>query len=226
MIVGKGLVASAFEITKENYLDYVIFASGVSNSKENNNAEYNREKELIIETINQNKNLKFIYFSSISVNVDENKYFEHKLKIENIIKENTSNYIIFRIPQLVGRNGNPNNLVNYIKNCILTGDEITTNNYIERALLDVEDLVMVVDYCKDKTIGETLNLSGIQKIKVFNLCKIIGELLNKTPKIKIVDNIEYNNWDIDNSELINEAIINFNKSNYNLNILKKYLQVY
>jgi UDP-2-acetamido-2,6-beta-L-arabino-hexul-4-ose reductase len=226
MIIGKGLIASAFEITKENYLDCVIFASGVSSSKENNDDEYNREKELIIETIKQNKGLKFIYFSSISVNVDKNKYFEHKLKIENIIKDYTSNYIIFRIPQLVGRNGNPNNLVNHIKNCVLSGDKIITNNYVERALLDVEDLVMIVNYCKDKTINETLNLSSIEKIKVCDLCNLIGELLNKTPIIKIVDNIEYNNWVIDNSELINEAIIGFNKSNYNLNILKKYLQDY
>lgn len=223
MIVGKGLVASAFEMTKENYLDYIIFASGVSNSKENNDNEYNREKELIIETIKQNKGLKFIYFSSVSVNVDKNKYFEHKLKMENIIKEYTSNYIIFRIPQLVGRNGNPNNLVNYIKNCVLTGDNIITNNYIERALLDVEDLVIIVNYCKDKTIGETLHLSGVEKIKVYDLCNLIGELLNKTPIIKIADNIEYNNWVIDNSELINEVIISFDKKNYNLNTLKKYL---
>ena len=224
MIIGKGLIASAFELTKENYLDYIIFASGVSSSRENNDDEYNREKELIIETIKQNKGFKFIYFSSISVNV--NKYFEHKLKMENIIKEYTSNYIIFRIPQVVGRIGNPNNLVNHIKNCILNGNEIMTNNYVERALLDVEDLVMIVNYCKDKTIGETLNLSGIEKIKVYDLCNLIGELLNKKPIIKIVDNIDYNNWVIDNSELINEAIIGFNKSNYNLNILKKYLHDY
>jgi nucleoside-diphosphate-sugar epimerase len=224
MIIGKGLIASAFEIMKENYLGYIIFASGVSSSKEINYDEYNREEELIIETIKQNKELKFIYFSSVSVNVDKNKYFEHKLKMENLIKDYTSNYIIFRIPQVVGRNGNPNNLVNHIKNCVLTGNEIITNNYIERALLDVEDLVMIVNHCKNKTISETLNLSGVEKIKVYDLCNLIGELLNKTPIVKIVDNIEYNNWVIDNSELINEAIINFDKKNYTINTLKKYLQ--
>lgn len=226
MIIGKGLIASAFEITKQNYLDYIIFASGVSSSRELNDDEYNREEELITETIKQNNKLKFIYFSSVSVNVDKNKYFEHKLKMENVIKDNTSNYIIFRIPQVVGKNGNPTNLVNHIKNCVLTGDKIITNNYIERALLDVEDLVMIVNYCKNKTIGETLNLSGVEKIKVYDLCNLIGKLLNKTPIIKIVDNIEYNNWVIDNSKLINEAIINLNKSNYSLNILKKYLHDY
>jgi nucleoside-diphosphate-sugar epimerase len=224
MIIGKGLIASAFEIMEENYLDCIIFASGVSSSREINYDEYNREKELIIETIKQNKELKFIYFSSVSVNVDKNKYFEHKLKMENLIKNYTSNYIIFRIPQVVGRNGNPNNLVNHIKNCVLTGNEIITNNYIERALLDVEDLVMIVNHCKNKTINETLNLSGVEKIKVYDLCNLIGELLNKTPIIKIVGDIEYNNWVIDNSELINEVIINFDKKNYTLNTLKKYLQ--
>jgi nucleoside-diphosphate-sugar epimerase len=223
MIIGNGLIASAFELTKENYLDCIIFASGVSSSKENSDIEYNREKELIIKTIKENNALKFIYFSSISVGVDKNKYFENKLNIESVIKSYASNYIIFRIPQVVGRNGNPNNLVNHIKNSILNGNEIITNMRVERALLDVEDLVKIVNYCKDKTNHETLNLSGIEKIKVYTLCNLIGELLNKEPLIKIFDNIEYNNWDIDNSKLIDEATVNINKLNYNLNILKKYL---
>jgi nucleoside-diphosphate-sugar epimerase len=223
MIIGNGLIASAFKLTKENYLDCIIFASGVSSSKENSDIEYNREKELIIKTIKENNALKFIYFSSISVGFDKNKYFENKLNIENVIKSYTPNYIIFRIPQVVGRNGNPNNLVNYIKNCILNGNEIITNTHVERALLDVEDLVKIVNYCKDKTNRETLNLSGIEKIKVYTLCKLIGELLSKEPIIKIVDNIEYNNWDMTNSKLIDAAILDFKIPNYNLNILKKYL---
>ena len=44
MIIGNGLIASAFASTNENYSDYIIFASGVSSSKENSDVEYNREK--------------------------------------------------------------------------------------------------------------------------------------------------------------------------------------
>jgi nucleoside-diphosphate-sugar epimerase len=223
MIIGNGLIASAFASTKENYSDCIIFASGVSSSKENSDVEYDREKELILKTIKENNGLKFIYFSSISVGVDKHKYFKYKLKVEKFIKSYTSNYIIFRIPQVIGENGNPNNLVNHIKNCILNDNEIITNSYVERAVLDVEDLVKIVNYCKDKTNCETLNLSGIEKTKVYDLCNLIGKLLNKKPIIKLIDDFEYNNWDVTNSKLIDESIVELKTQNYTLNTLKKYL---
>ena len=223
MIVGKGLIATGFENSKEDYSNYVIFASGVSNSKETSDNEYNREKNLILKTIEKNKDLKIIYFSSILVDTTKNKYFENKLEVENIIKENSNNYIIFRIPQIVGKNGNPKNLVNHIKNSILNEDEITINSNVERSLLDIDDLVSIVDYCKDKTNCKTLKISGIEKIKVFTLCELIGNLVNKKPRLKIVYDIEHDNWSVKNSKLINDAIIKIKSIDYNYNILKKYI---
>jgi nucleoside-diphosphate-sugar epimerase len=223
MIVGEGLIATGFESSKEDYSNYIIFASGVSNSKETSDIEYNREKNLILKTIEEKKDLKIIYFSSILVDITKNKYFENKLDIENIIKHNSNNYIIFRIPQIVGKNGNPKNLINHIKNSILNEDEIVINSNVERSLLDIDDLVSIVDYCKDKTNCETLKISGVEKIKVFTLCELIGNLLNKKPILKIVDNIEYDNWNVRNSNLISDAIIKINSINYTYNVLKKYI---
>ena len=223
MIVGKGLIASGFHSSKKDYTNYVIFASGVSNSKETNNSEYNREKELLLKIINDNKQLKIIYFSSVLVNKTKNKYYQNKLDIENIIKSNSDNYIIFRIPQVIGNNGNPENLVNYIKNSIISETEITIDKNIERSLLDVDDLVTIVDYCKDKVSCEILTISEVKKIKVFTLCNLIGKILNKKPILKIVDNVEYENWSVKNSKIINESIINIDKLTYNEKLLKKYI---
>jgi hypothetical protein len=224
MIVGKGLIATGFESSKEDYSNYIIFASGVSNSKETSDKEYNREKDLIIKTITENKDLKIIYFSSILVENTKNKYFENKLKIEEIIKTNSSNYIIFRIPQIVGNNGNPKNLVNYIKNCILNETEITINTRVERSLLDIEDLVEIVNFCKNKVTCETLKISGIEKIKVFTLCEIISKFVNKDSKLIVDDNIDYDNWSEENSKLIDDAIKNIKSIGYNYNVLKKYIK--
>ena len=55
MIIGSGLLASEFSDLEENN-SIVIFASGVSNSLETNNAKFNREEQLITNTININKN--------------------------------------------------------------------------------------------------------------------------------------------------------------------------
>jgi nucleoside-diphosphate-sugar epimerase len=224
MIVGEGLIATGFGCSKEDYSNYIIFASGVSNSKETSDDEYNREKDLIIKTINENKNLKIIYFSSILVETTKNKYFENKLEIENIIKTNSDNYIIFRIPQIVGGNGNPKNLVNHIKNSILNETEITINSSVERSLLDIDDLVEIVNFCKDKVTCEILKISGIEKIKVFTLCELIGKLVNKNPKLIMDDSIDYDNWSEENSKLIDESVKNIKSIGYNYNVLKKYIK--
>jgi dTDP-4-dehydrorhamnose reductase len=223
MIIGEGLIASGFQSSNTNYANYIIFASGVSNSKETNDCEYNREKELVLKTITENKGLKIIYFSSILVDTIKNKYYQNKLDIENLIKTNSDNYIIFRIPQIVGNNGNPKNLVNHIKNSIINENEITIYKNIERSLVDIDDLVTIVNYCKNKVSCEVLIVSGIKKIKVFTLCELIGKILNKKPILKIVDNVEYENWYFENSKIINEAIINIKPLTYNDTLLKKYI---
>ena len=90
-------------------------------------------------------------------------------------------------------------------------------------MLDVDDLLNIVNYCKDKVNCETLKISGVQKIKLFTLCELIGILLNKKPIVKIIDNIKYDNWHVDNSSIINEAIDSIDSLNYTYTILKKYL---
>jgi hypothetical protein len=48
-------------------------------------------------------------------------------------------------------------------------------------------------------------------------------LVNKKPILKIVDNIGYDNWGVENSKIISDAIIKIESINYNYNVLKKYI---
>lgn len=217
------MIASVFNLNSNNYLDYIIFASGVSNSSETNQNEFNREKDLILKTIYENKNLKLIYFSCMLAGIIKNDYYDAKLKNEELIKNETSNYIIFRLPQVIGNQGNSNNLVNFLKYSIINNLEINVYDNVERALIDVEDVVNVVDYCKDKINCEILNFSYIEKLKVITICNLIGNILNKQPILKIIKNIN-NNWNVKNSDIINEAIININSNGYTNEILKKYIK--
>ena len=60
MIIGNGLIAKSFE----NYnLDCIIFASGVSSSKEKSRDNFLREVNLLKETISNNPDKKIVYFS-------------------------------------------------------------------------------------------------------------------------------------------------------------------
>ena len=225
MIIGNGLIATAFKKSNENYDNVVIFASGVSNSKETTQSCFDREEKLITDTLNENKNLKFIYFSSVLAGTFNNEYYNNKIKFENLIKSQCSDYMIIRAPQIIGENGNKNNIVNTFKNLLIKNEKITVFTNIKRALLDVNDLVNIVNYCKDKVCCETINISYIEKISVLDLVKKISIALNKIPNIHLSHETEKNNWDIENSEIINECINNIGviKNGYTDNIIKKYI---
>ena len=76
MIIGKGMIAKAFDLYKKNQ-DIVIFASGVSNSLEENIKCFEREEALLKKTILENKSATFVYFSTCSImdqSVNQKKY--------------------------------------------------------------------------------------------------------------------------------------------------------
>ena len=55
MVRGCGLMASAFVNDYENDNNFIIFAAGVSNSLETNISDFNREEDLLIKTLVENK---------------------------------------------------------------------------------------------------------------------------------------------------------------------------
>jgi len=54
MVIGHGFLAKRFE-SYQNNDRFIIFASGVSNSKNTQDSDYNRERELLSSTIKNNK---------------------------------------------------------------------------------------------------------------------------------------------------------------------------
>lgn len=224
MIIGNGLIGEAFKKDEKRYENYVVFASGVSNSSENSLDNFKREKDLVIKIISENPNLTFIYFSSVLVGIIDNDYYNHKLDIENTIKEKAKKYIIFRIPQLVGRTGNKNNLINFITNLVKNDKPVNCYKNVYRSLLDIEDLTNIVNYCCD-TYNETVFISGIEKVPVLNIINEISALLNKEPIINEVDSPFQNNWFIENSDVVKYAI-KYHKIDtltYTNNVIKKYI---
>lgn len=110
MVIGNGLLAKTFE-TYHASNDVLIFASGVSNSKETNPEAFKRELALLKATIQNYPKAKLVYFSTASItdaSVNTSAYVQHKIALENYIKSTTTNYLILRVSNVVGVNGNPN----------------------------------------------------------------------------------------------------------------------
>jgi hypothetical protein len=224
MIVGNGLLANGFIEESFDHKNFIIFVSGVSDSKKTNEEDFNREKTLLLKTISENKNLKLLYFSSILTGVQDNRYYHHKLEVEDIVKKNSKDYIIFRVPQIIGKGGNKSNLVNYLKQSLISGEEIIIFKNTYRSLIDVIDLVRIINYCKDIVSCDTIYISDIEKIMVLDLLKNMSIFLGVNPKYKLIEGND-NNWSIKNSSIVNEAILKLRitTGGYTNEIIKKYI---
>jgi len=221
MIIGNGMIANKFKEYEASFDDCIIFASGVSNSDCNSENEFIRERELLIETITNNPNLKLIYFSSLLCEAIDKPYYKHKLMIENILEKESKNYLIYRLPQVVGNNGNPNNLFNKLKNNIINGH--TNNIYLDavRSLIDIDDLVNFVIFSKHLT-NTKIFFAQIKEIKVSTLCTMISNALNIKPIITYSQN-ENINWYYVNSDIVYDWLAGVDVDNYNKNLIKKYI---
>ena len=108
MIIGRGDIASVLPDRD----DLLFFASGVSNSSEMREEEYEREIKLLKE---KNTDKHIVYFSSLSIFYLESRYTKHKMQMEALIKNRFPIYTIIRLGNITwGKN--PHTLINYLKN--------------------------------------------------------------------------------------------------------------
>lgn len=107
-IIGDGDIAQALQETDK---DVLFFASGVSNSQETREEEYQREKDLLL---NQARDRRLVYFGSLSIFYGSNRYVQHKKEMEELVKDNFPNYCIVRLGNITwGKN--PHTLINYLR---------------------------------------------------------------------------------------------------------------
>lgn len=227
MIVGNGLIAQAFYSKYNDCKKFVIFASGVSNSRETNSKEYKRELDLILKTLEEHSDKTFVYFSTTSLHTTVNAYTAHKKDIEHYIKTNVNQYFIFRLPQVVGTKGNPNNLINFFVNKIDDGEHFKVAKDINRSLIDIEDVYRIVDaIIRNHKPNQVLDIAHIELKKVPEIVNILENILQKRAHVTRLDS-ETDCYST-NSDLIENCIkmLGIRHCNYTHSILEKYVKYY
>jgi nucleoside-diphosphate-sugar epimerase len=221
MIVGNGLIAKAYK-NYNFHNNILIFASGVSNSKEFKKKEFAKERDLLIRNLDKKK--KIIYFSTFGIeeSLTLNDYMKHKLNMEKIVRTN-ENYLIFRLPQLAGNSTNKNTLLNYFYNKIITDKKIYLFLNHTRNIIDVLDVVKITKYFIEKKFSNTIiNVGNKKYFKVIKIVEIMSSYLKKKPKIEIIKAKKNNEVHNINLGLSSKKIkINFDK-NYLARVIKKY----
>ena len=188
MIVGDGLIANKLKFIDSE--DIIIFASGVSNSNENNESEFERERELLSTFIGHDK--KLIYFSSclIFYSCHENKkYVKHKLEIEELIEQNFKNFLIFRLPNVIGFSKNKFTFFNFISEKLKNNSDILIEELSSRYFIDIDDIAKYITpfIIDTKNLNQKINVGLSDKILVKDLILIMKEKLNSNSEIKLVN---------------------------------------
>lgn len=180
MIVGHGLVASAFIGSVFDSDQYILFASGVSNSTESNDAAFIREVALLNQYLTKNKTL--IYFSTTSIfdpTKKDTAYIRHKLNIEHLIMASVEWYMIVRLPILIGHSKNAFTLVNFMVNAIREKRQIQLHSKACRHLLDVDDLAPALTPFHSQSKRQAIiNILGSQNIAVPMLVSKLESILH------------------------------------------------
>ena len=225
MIIGNGMIAKSMKKIDNDL--YLYFCSGVANSNEIDENEYIKEKKLLTKYCKTDK--KLIYFSSYFVNFEgylNKRYYRHKLEMENFIKENFNNFIILRLPQVVGFSKNKNTLTNFLSNAIKNNHTINVYQHTERNLFDIDDISNFMNYIHSQKIfhNEIINLVGTRNYSIEEIIITFEKVLNKKAHI-IKKTSKETKFDILLSEKVLEAYKELNikfDSEYLYALLKKY----
>ncbi len=140
IVIGNGMLAKAFEASNIKQEGLVLFCSGVSNSRETSANQFNREKTLLLNTMQWYVDKKMVYFSSCAADLIDTPYYQHKKAMEALVESSAERYLIVRLPQVVGLTKN-STLVSFIAENIKSGKPITVFKGARRNLIDVDDVV-------------------------------------------------------------------------------------
>lgn len=147
MIIGRGLVAATFAPVWAADPHVCILAAGVSNSKEDDPAQFKREEDLVRAVLAGNHRT-VVYFGSCAVgnpNEPESPYLLHKRQIEEMVVADARGRVL-RLPQVVGRGGNPGTLTNFLHTRISTGEYFEVWKNAERNIIDIDDVCVLATH--------------------------------------------------------------------------------
>jgi nucleoside-diphosphate-sugar epimerase len=190
MIVGGGMLARAFDRYRD-HPNVVVLASGVSDSTVTDVAKFEREKTLLVNALDEQCKKLFVYFSTCSVvdpELSASPYVSHKLEMEGLIQAHSCNHLVFRLPQVVGHDGNKNTLTNHLYASIRDGKRFQLWRNAYRYIIDVDDVSAIASYMidGDEYLNRIVNVALCQ----FSIFDIVRALENVTQRSAIYIEID------------------------------------
>ena len=229
MIIGNGLLAQAFAPGFAARQDVIIFASGVSNSRETDAAAFARERTMLEQALSQAaaQDQLLVYFSSCSIadpELTQAPYVLHKHAQEKLIAERAPRMAIFRLPQVVGRTPNPHTLTNYLHQTIASGKRFQVWQRARRNLIDVDDVAQIGQRLIERgdIINRAVNIACPYSVAVPDLVGVFETVMDRQAHYDLVDSGGSYHIDVDPAmSAAAEAGVVMDQ-NYVIQLIRKY----
>lgn len=208
--------------------DVVIFASGVSNSKETRPEPFARERQLVEDTLAQCSESLFVYFSTASVDDPTEQgspYVTHKLALERLIAERATNHLLVRASNVVGGPGNPHTVLNFFVDRIRRNEPFTIWEHASRNLIDLDDVYNVVTHFigEPSTWNRTILVANPYSTSPLELVQAIEAHTGQKAQYELVDRGIPFALSIDSiSDQLDVSNSNWQPERYVAHLLKKY----
>ncbi len=225
-IIGNGFIAKNFLKIKKKLVksNTILYAAGVSDSKTTSIKKFKKEFLRVKSYLKKfNKKKKFIYISTFTVfdpSRNKSPYIKNKIKIEKFLQKKKINYLIIRLPEIIGKSKNKKTLINYIYYKIKNRKKFDLWKNSIRNIVDIEDAVKLIEKIITDKFYQKKSINMISKhfYSAENIVKALEKKLKKKAnyrylffkKIKLK---KYKPFYIKN---------NFKKNNYLKKIIKKY----
>lgn len=226
MIIGNGFLAKSLK----NYdrPGVVFIAAGVSDSKCTDQAEFDRERNLVKKTVQDLPEKIIVFFSTFSINdpvMANSTYVKVKQELEDYVFNHCKKCLVVRISNLVGEGGNPKNIFNFFFNQIVSGNRFSLWANSRRNLIMQEDFARILNYILEHELEEKLNsILNIVNIQSFSVYEIVAAIEQHTGKKAIYDLVEIESVprQVDEHSKRMFELLQIETDDYLKRILKKY----
>jgi UDP-2-acetamido-2,6-beta-L-arabino-hexul-4-ose reductase len=177
MVIGNGLMSSAF-FEKFAVNDAVlIFGSGVAHSKAVRTDEFERERELLLHHLHRHSRKLLVYFSTCSVyDPTENRspYVLHKLAMEELVAR-SEHFLICRVSNVVGGTRNNSTIFNFLAHHIKNEIPFVLWKKAARNIIDVDDVASIVNFLLDRT-GDQARIVNVANTRSYGVDELVCKM--------------------------------------------------
>jgi len=203
MVIGSGVIANRF-IDYSLQSKYLIFAGSVNDSAIRDEHIIQEEEIAVRSALIEFSDATFVYFSSCSIadpDVGHTPYVEHKVRMEKLIQDSAKNFLILRLPQVLGLSDAKSSLVSFLVDAIVNQKSFELWQYAQKNLIDIDDVHEIVGEILQRKIAlnKIVNIGSTHKTSVLQLVSDIEAFIGLSANYVLVS--KGSNYDLDLTEI-------------------------